>query len=588
MTHRPRKDQCRPTCLPARYLARLLVAFLLAAFCISLGQNPVLAQSKLPPSPPAPSIYSLESASSHNRVTPLKTRYLPPVHQIPVARSGLKSDVGAAAAGASSDRSTTFVVPQYPSESLQTNPSSGWTTRRQLLKPVPDPAAVPFQPAPLVGPELPEPSYSGEFSLDAPRDIVPEQIAPGQLDPTTVSPQSQASGAEVPGRRPMSARPKALIPPDYWVISTRHCPQADSPSEADSCTEYFYRGPQGKLESRTAEDFYQSLDPAVPVCFMIHGSLTAWEQSLLEGHATYEWLKRAAPNTKFQLVLFTWPSERSLTLIPQIDFSVLGHQSSFNGLYLARVLSRMPPSTSVSLIGHSHGARLTVSALHVLGGGSSEGYRLAPRQQRLPRIRTALAAAALDHQWLDPNQRYGHALQATESLVNLRNQTDLALMLYPFPMLLGYDSLGRAGFNWYDRYQLGPQYGKVRNVEVTWLLGVRHIWPRFQDHPEIAQMLAPYVFFEQDVATQTTVMRQRGPGWWRLTSPEDSTPAIAQPTPRSASGGRSTLVRSALPMQNGQRIPETAEISLEPYRAVVNPPAARSLPDPRTSRRRNP
>jgi hypothetical protein len=178
-------------------------------------------------------------------------------------------------------------------------------------------------------------------------------------------------------------------------------------------------------------------------------------------------------------------------------------------------------------------------------------------------------------------------LQATESLVNLRNQTDLPLMLYPFPMLLGYDSLGRAGFNWYDRYQLGPEYGKVRNVEVTFLMGVRHVWPRFHEHPEIAQMLAPYVFFQQDVAPQTTVMRQRRPGWWNPGSAEVPTPILALPASRGVSSGKSTLVRSTLPLQDGLRIDESAEISLESGRAVAPPSTARVRTDPGTTRIRN-
>jgi hypothetical protein len=391
MTTWLRTDFDQPLYASTRRLTRVAIAAVMAAYLCCCDSTVLCAQSPISFNRSAYSTDSSETGSLTNRPSSLKTRYSPPVHQVPSIRSGLSPVSQSAVTQYTGDSNARFVVPRYPDETITANPALRRDVRRVQTNASPESTAGPFQAAPMVGPELFEPGDSREFSLDA------------SADSTAV----MEPDVDNQGRPLFFGKQRSSIQPDYWIISTRNCPQSNSPCNADVCTEFFYRGPSGQVESRAATDFYQSLDPAVPVCFMIHGSLTAWDQSLREGHATYEWLKRAAPNTRFQLVLFTWPSDRALTLLPPIDFSVLGRRSSFNGLYLARVLSKIPGSMSVSLIGHSHGARLVASGLHLLGGGNVNGFRLAPRQQPLPRIRTAMAAAAMDHQWLDPDQRYG-------------------------------------------------------------------------------------------------------------------------------------------------------------------------------------
>lgn len=565
---RPDADETRSR--PAKIPVRLTVVFACWILFCSTVLEQALAQSSTRKPRAEYQIDSVDTAGRITRPAPPSTRYVPPVHQAPAKRTALLPISPNLTREAGLSRQSHLLDPQFEDSVPGSSAQLKRVVRKQAAAEDPNLQSGPFLFAPTVGPEPPEPDDSAEYALDAP-DLGSPPIGP-----------KDGSG----GRSLFWGERKPAIAPNYWIISSRKCAQSNSPCDADACTEYFYRGPSGRVESRSAAEFYQSLNPAIPVCFMIHGSLTEWEQNLREGHATYEWLTRAAPNTPFQLVLFTWPSERAVTLLPPIDFSVLGRRSSFNGLYLARVLSRMPVSTSVSIIGHSHGARLAVSALHLMGGGKGHGYRLAPQQQPGPRIRLILAAAALDHQWLDPGERYDRALQRTESLMNLRNQTDLPLMLYPFPMLLGHDSLGRAGFSWYDQYKLGTDYGKIRNVEVTFLLGIRHIWPRFHDHPEIAQAVAPYAFFQQDVPLRSTVMRQRNPGFWQSKSQERPASMLAQPGPNPKPLGQSTLARSSSRLSSPHPVKEDEEVSLEPGRATLAPSAIRTFP--RSAKTRTP
>lgn len=380
----------------------------------------------------------------------------------------------------------------------------------------------PFQPVPARGPQFPEPT-----------EPLPTEYPPEWLEPEAAPP-----APNVP-----SSGKKFKCLPNYWIISTRDCAQSGTPCGADQCTKYVYIGPNGQEQPRTAEEFLYSLRPEVPVCMFVHGSLIKWEQMRDEGHQTYEWLKSAQPDKQFQMVFLTWPSNRQL-VVPPIDFSILGQRSSFNGLYLARVLSRMPSNINVSIIGHSHGARLTISAMNLLGGGTENGYRMAPRQTPLPRVRVMTAAAALDHHWIDPDERYGHALDSVESLMNLRNYNDFWLRLYPVRLPIGRESLGRVGFNTRDQQSLGINYTKVRDVELSSMLGIRHIWPWFYNQPEIARALTPYLFFQGEMPHSVTLKRDpRSPTGNQMRIITESPPG----TPRTSDASNSTLVRGTLP-----------------------------------------
>lgn len=431
----------------------------------------------------------------------------------------------------------------------------------------------PFITVPRVGPQPTEPSEFG----------------PGEIPPTRPLPNGPTTefydpvwDTAVPNSAP--AR-KAKMPPNYWVISSRKCPQAGSPCTADQCTQFYYYGPTGSGGLRNPADFYASLRPDVPVCMMVHGSLIEWEQMLEEGHHTYEWLKAAQPNTPFQMVFMTWPSDRPLTIVAPIDFSILGKRSAFNGLYLARVLSKMPPETSVSMIGHSHGARMVVSALNLVGGGDVYGYRMATRDTPWPRLRAVMAAAALDHHWLDPNERYGHALDNAESLVNLRNRNDFALRLYLLRLPLGAESLGRVGFNSRDQQLLGANYTKVRDVEVSGILGARHIWPWFYSQPGLAKTLTPYLFFQEDVPPTLTLKPDRRRMFG--TQPQEIITEVPPQSPRTSDARGATLVRGMTPSRTPPAPQRSTDLRSDADQRNANPSALRMFGAPASRPPRN-
>ncbi len=415
----------------------------------------------------------------------------------------------------------------------------------------------PFIADPTVGPVLPEPL-----------EYQPGEYPPGLID----------RALDAPPVLNGSPRNQAQLPPDYWVLSFRKCQQAGSPCTADQCTQCFYFGPHGPGNRRNPADFYASLRPDVPVVMMVHGSLIDWQQMLNEGHATYEWLRRASPDTPFQMVFVTWPSDRPLALLAPVDFSILGRRSGYNGLYLARVLSRIPSNVSVSLIGHSHGARLVVSALNLVGGGDAYGYRLEPRSTPWPRLRLVMAAAAVDHHWLVPNERYGQALDNTESLLNLRNQNDFALRLYVLRLPLGSESIGRVGFTARDQRLLGSRFDKVRDVEVSSVLGTKHVWPWFYNQPELGRTLAPYLFYKDDLPRTLTLKPERRWSFGASSRLIVQEPASQLPNPANPAG--STVVRGAWPNSALHPTPTNAAPRYPPAQAPVTPSALRAYGRP--------
>lgn len=284
--------------------------------------------------------------------------------------------------------------------------------------------------------------------------------------------------------------------PDYWIVSTRTCIQHRRDGCPNCVFQYARRTPNQRLDAGTEADFRSWFRPDVPVCIVVHGSFVSPENTLIDSHDTYRWLKKSSPHRPIQFVFFTWPSNQITTLvIPQVDIAVLGKRSAFNGLHLTRMLTQIPKSCPVSFIGHSHGARTVLAAMHVLGGGKLHGYVLNKDVATGRRIRVIVAAAAADRKWITPGERYGRALRMTECFVNLRNRLDAPLLLYPLRVPFADLPLSQ-GLSRFNVARMGSSARKVTEFDVTHLVGVMHMWPNYYRQPEIASVLMPYIHFD--------------------------------------------------------------------------------------------
>ena len=311
----------------------------------------------------------------------------------------------------------------------------------------------------------------------------------------------------VPSAEPMLAEPAETLPvdggvetyapqtPGYWIVSSwnspqefendqlRFCPQVQ---RVDECTD----GCPSSMEQLTG-----SLILGVPICIVIHGSFMDSPSVLPDSHRTYSWLKAGACGRPYQMIYFSWPSDRALSPLASIDVAILGSRASRNGFYLASLIQSLPPECPVCLVGHSHGTRIISSGLHLLGGGVVEGHRHCTPGCSGRRIRVVYTASAIDHDWLNPEERYGRALCCVECLINLRNAKDPALQIYPLRRIGSSRALGLAGFTSKDRRELGAYGSRVRDWDVSSLIGHDHSWPNYVAHNSLASSLRNYLFF---------------------------------------------------------------------------------------------
>lgn len=245
------------------------------------------------------------------------------------------------------------------------------------------------------------------------------------------------------------------------------------------------------------EELISSLQPSVPVCFMVHGSFMLWESVQKDSAHTNRWLRAAAPCQPLHLIFYTWPSNDG-DFLPHLKVNKLGRRSSLSGLYLGDLISRIHPDHPVCLIGHSHGTRLVSAALHLMAGGTVDGRRIANAPLPERQLRVVLAAAAMDHDWLNPNERYGMALCHVEAILNLRNRGDLPLNFYQFRRPVSRRALAITGVTARDRADMGEWSNKFDEFDVTNRIGLGHIWKYYYQDPEIATAIRHYVFFDED------------------------------------------------------------------------------------------
>jgi hypothetical protein len=148
---------------------------------------------------------------------------------------------------------------------------------------------------------------------------------------------------------------------------------------------------------------------------------------------------------------------------------------------------------------------MAMATMHLAGGGSLQGCRLGGSVGG-KRIRVILAAAALDHNWLNSGGRYECALCRTECVLNLRNRHDLVLKLYPLLRpLTSHRALGASGVTWFDRRRQECTC-RIENFDVTGIVPGSHFWPMYYETPQLASMIAPWVYFPEVNSGYTSAM----------------------------------------------------------------------------------
>ena len=320
----------------------------------------------------------------------------------------------------------------------------------------------------------------------------PELVSSGPVPP------APTAGGEAPTLEAASTGdsnpPVTTCSPEYWIISTRSSTKQIECGQACNYEIFRFNNSNSPYAS-SLNELTSSLQPGVPVCFMAHGSFVTWDSMLKDSACTNRWLRSAAPCQPMHLIFYTWSSEIE-SCLPHLHVNRMGRRATLNGFYLADLISKISLDHPICLIGHSHGTRMVAAALHSMAGGTVSGRQLANGPHPIRRIRVVFAAAAIDHNWLNPDERFGLALCPAESVLNLKNQHDFPLLFYPLRRPFATQALAITGVTRSDRRELGAGNQKIVDYNVTELVGLGHIWSHYYERPEIASLIRPYVFFD--------------------------------------------------------------------------------------------
>lgn len=284
--------------------------------------------------------------------------------------------------------------------------------------------------------------------------------------------------------------------PNYWIVSSRCA--AQSHREACQCTgrlDVFHRTCDGRLFPTDLQTLSCQLVPGVPVCIFVHGSYVTWESQLADAEATYRRV-RAARRCPLQMIFFTWPSDERVSPIITVDALIHGFRSEYNAFHLARLIACIPECCPVCLIGHSHGVRTALALLHLAGGGTLGGCGSPCPLGACRRYRLVMAAGAVNHDWLNPGERYCRALFPLECGLNFVNRKDIALTFYPLLGLRTTKALSKTGLTNRDAAMIGPQARKIHEMGIAHLIGFWHTWTVYYQQPAIIGAMAPYIYFQ--------------------------------------------------------------------------------------------
>jgi hypothetical protein len=152
-------------------------------------------------------------------------------------------------------------------------------------------------------------------------------------------------------------------------------------------------------------------------------------------------------------------------------------------------LSRVSSEVPIDISGYCTGARIATGGLHLLGGGTLAGLRIANPNRSPPRcIHAILLAAGLANDWLLPGQPHGLALSQVDRLVITVNAVDPVLRWYPWIWGRGGPAaLGMTGLS--EPRKLVAAQTKIVQLDLTRTMQRRHSWKYYRSSPQVIALL---------------------------------------------------------------------------------------------------
>jgi Alpha/beta hydrolase of unknown function (DUF900) len=347
-----------------------------------------------------------------------------------------------------------------------------------------------------LGCRSPEPQYSANtpaaVSLPDPSGSTLSPL-PGQND-VILGPDSGDGGLLTPAAQ-------SLV--ETWVVHTRACEQKIGTDPWASITIARFDGPGVPLHGAPPEALIERMAGRTSV-FLIHGYGYGYSQAVDEAVKVRTQLDDAGglpPETL--LIVFDWPSERQLRDL-YADLNEKAKRTRIASYHLARFLQEAPGGCRICFLGQSDGGRLALTTMHLLSGATLPAIFGEPAAQLNGgrpdlRLRCVIVDAAAGHNWLNPGERLDQALPSCESLYNIYNTGDVALMLFIFGRFTGFrPAIGRVGLTSHDRKALGPLSARVEQIDLHARVGFSHTSvPQALGFPDIAEHVARYTSWSE-------------------------------------------------------------------------------------------
>jgi hypothetical protein len=264
-----------------------------------------------------------------------------------------------------------------------------------------------------------------------------------------------------------------------WLVSDRGlgCNVTDGVHRL----QYWRYDCQQRWTRASLDELRAAEDPEMVTTVFVHGNRVPCDEAFTKGWSAYRSLVRCADERPVRFVIWSWPSDPVRGLLD--DARLKANRTNITGYYLAWFLDHLNPQSSLSLWGHSYGARAVTGALHLLGGGQLAGRVLDERlhPERDP-AQVVLLAAAIDNHWLIPGHTHGQAMSQTDELLLVNNSSDRLLKRYH--LLYGRRSCAAAlGYLGISRRSLGIEGNKVRQVDASCQIGKQHFFALYLQAP---------------------------------------------------------------------------------------------------------
>lgn len=256
---------------------------------------------------------------------------------------------------------------------------------------------------------------------------------------------------------------------EIWMVSSRHVGCVTSGEDPALQVQRYLPGVG--WQASQLDDLCQPTSPDQIAVIFVHGNRVSTSDVIPEGRQVYQILVGRAPDAPpVRFVIWSWPSEQIRGQLR--DVREKAERTELAGYCLGWLLTRLPESQRVSLLGYSFGARIATGAMHLVGGGQLAGRALPAHSAMSPNTHLVTVAGALHNGWLRPGGYHEQALTHLGHFLNLYNCCDPVLKRYH--ALYKHSNAVALGYAGMSTRDLGPDAKRIEQIDVCQYVAHSH------------------------------------------------------------------------------------------------------------------